>query len=257
MFESHYVCYFFMQWGYMQGLRRVPLEHALLGNMQNDFDAKFGDVCGEAGARFFIIEFKSDRKLFRTEVGTSGKLHRSRLYQHLRHDGRCRDLANLGHFGCYPVEGQSLAFEPYAHCPAPQLSRAELLEAGLATSADSPWNQLNYQDWVIDFQTFYQKVVLSGDEMNAYHTDSFKTGLGLSRPQLEEYVRCMYEHLSYFEDEQGQAVLGALCPASGKVFMFEDSLENLLKRLHRCLAEFRATLHHDHEDPRGTRGPSR
>jgi hypothetical protein len=244
MFESNYTCHFFRLWGYQEGKTGVPLRDALLGNMQNDFDAKFGDVCGAVGTRFFIIEFKASRQGFQDEISPSGKIHRGYLYDHLRTDAFCRSIARQGHFGAYAETNHQLFFEPYAHCVADIKSKAEIIEERLDGLAE-PWHELNYQSWVLDVSDFYMSVTERNSDLSESHPGFFAVGLGITKSHLESYIQCMYEHLESFEDDFGQSILGAFSPQTGKFVAFNGSIDELVNRLHAFFEEMKASQNYD------------
>ena len=239
MFESNYTCHFFRLWGYEEGKKGIQPQDALLGNMQNDFDAKFGDVCAEVGVRYFIIEFKADREGFRKEVSPSGKMHRAHLYQHLRKDATCRAIARQGHFGAYADSRRQLVFEPYAHCVAATQSKSEIAAERLSQNPE-PWHELNYQGWISDFKKLYRSIAEAGADLSELAPGFYKDGLGITKAHLEDYIQCMYQHLEYVEDGSGESILGAYSPATGEFVAFKASLSQLVGRLHSFFAEMRA-----------------
>jgi hypothetical protein len=238
MFESNYTCHFFRLWGYEEGKTGVPLRDALLGNMQNDFDAKFGDVCGAVGTRFFIIEFKASRQGFQDEISPSGKIHRGYLYDHLRTDAFCRSIARQGHFGAYAETNHQLFFEPYAHCVADIKSKAEIIEEQLDGLA-KPWHELNYQAWVLDFSNFFTSVTERNSDLSESQLGFFTKGLGITSSHLAEYIECMYQHLEPVIDDSGKSILGAYAPLTGKFIAFEGSTTELVNRLHDFFEELK------------------
>lgn len=231
MFESHYTCQFFRLWGYEEGKKGAPLKDALLGNMQNEFDEKFGDVCAEIGARYFIIEFKPDRKKFKNEILPSGKLHRYKLYQHLRNDQYCRSIARQCHFGAYPDSNHQLFFEPYAHCMAGIKSKGEIAKE-ILNGTSKPWHELDYRSFVFDFQTFYKSITVEESNLSELCPGFFVNGLGVTREHLRDYVNCMYQHLEMGKDKNGQAILGVFSPKDGSFSSFGGNLNGLVSKLH-------------------------
>lgn len=231
MFESHYVCHFFRLWGYEEGKKGIQLQNALLGNMQNDFDSKFGDVCAEVNTRYFIIEFKRERKNFREEVSPSGKFHRSNLYNHLRIDSRCRSIARQGHLGAYADDNDQLIFEPYAHCVAEVKPREKIIQETL-NSKVATWHELDYRSYFFDFKKFYNLITVDDCNLSEFTPGFFKNGLGITKEHLEDYIYCMYQHLSTAKDESGAAILGAFSPKDGKFVAFNGTINDLISRLH-------------------------
>ena len=201
----------------------------LLGNAQNDFDSLLADVAGNAGTRFFLIEFKRERKGFRQEaIAKSGKPHRQALYQHLRADQKCRQFARAGHFGAYVNEDGSFVFEPYAHAIAESASREAIVRKAL----DTEWHKLDYQSFNISFEDFFGGVSCISDERFGENAMLFKEGLGLPEESFEQYVRCMYQHLESIEHAAGNSMLCIVDPNSKKVIRVMNSLEWLINKLH-------------------------
>lgn len=240
MFESNYTCHFFRLWGYEEGKKGIPLQDALLGNMQNDFDAKLGDFCAEVGSRYFIIEFKTNREGFRKEISASGKMHRSHLYQHLRNDYFCRSIARQGHFGAYPDSAHQLVFEPYAHCPAELKTKKEIVAERLG-SAPEPWHELDYQAWIADFGSFYRSSTEASSDLSDLNPGFFAHGLGITKDHLEKYIQCMYQHLDSIEVDSGETILGAFSPSNGKFVAFKGSISELVNRLHSFFEEMKSS----------------
>jgi len=240
MFESNYTCHFFRLWGYEEGRKGIPLQDSLLGNMQNDFDSKLGDVCAEVGSRYFIIEFKADREGFSQEVAPSGKVHRHHLYQHLLNDSRCRSIARQGHFGAYADSQHQLAFEPYAHCPAKIKTATQILEDRLG-SIQTPWHELNYQSFIADFNKFYRSITEESPNLSEFVPGFFASGLGITKEHLEEYIQCMYEHIDLTKCDAGEAILGAFSPATGKFVVFKGNISELIDRLHSFFKEMKSS----------------
>ena len=211
---------------------------SLLGNMQNDFDNKFGDLCGQVGARFFIMEFKPAREAFKDEISLSakGKLNRAALYDHLHDDSHCRRLSDVGHFGAYANENNQLVFEPYARCMVDKTDE-ELILRGLLLKEDTERHELNYASWASDFSTFYQDTNQANSDLSDYPAGYFKVGLGLTKTHLQAYVECMYQHLQDADNDMGEVVLCAMHPVTGEMVAFRDTLANLLTRLHQHFNE--------------------
>ena len=240
MFESNYTCHFFRLWGYEEGKKNIPLQDALLGNMQNDFDAKLGDVCAEIGSRYFIIEFKTNREGFRKEVSPSGKVHRAHLYQHLKNDSFCRSIARQGHFGAYADPKHQLVFEPYAQCSEEVKTKDKIVAERLDNNPE-PWNELNYQAWVADFGNFYKSITEANLDFSELNPGFFAHGLGITKDHLEEYIQCMYEHLHSVEVDTGETILGAFSPSNGKFVAFKGSISELVNRLHSFFDEMKSS----------------
>jgi hypothetical protein len=243
MFESNYTCHFFRLWGYEEGKKGIPLKDALLGNMQNDFDAKFGDVCAEVGSRYFIVEFKRNRAGFKKEISSAGKPHRAYLYQHIRDDRRCYSISRVGHFGAYADSQHQLVFESYAHCPADNMTEAQIW-ADRLSHAPIPWHAMNYPLRCLDFNDFFQSIANVDSEMSEGNPDFFKKGLGVTKSHLEEYIHCMYQHLESVQDDTGESVIGAFSPSTGKFVAFTGSITELIKRLHQFFAEMKSSQSH-------------
>jgi len=215
------------------------MSEPLLGNMQNPFDALFGDVVGENDGRFFIIEFKRTRDGFKAEISKNGKEDRRNLYEHLREDKDCTDLAFVGHFGGYPTESNQLAFEPYAQCMLPDVSRREQLISALLSQQSRPVEPRRYK---LDFASLYQNLTVSHSVPPVLPNGFFSSGLGLTKDQLEKYVACMYQHLESSEDKNGQAMLGRVDAATGKFSAVTKPIPELVQDLHKHFAEMRNAL---------------
>jgi len=241
MYESHFTCHFFRYWGFLEGRNKEQMVEPLLGNMQNPFDALFGDIVGQTEGRFFIIEFKRDRKDFASEVKEkSGKAHRRELYRHLREDTTCRDISRLGHFGGYPNESDQLCFEPYAHCMAPMQSPRNISDEIILN--DVAFGPLGARSWHVDFSTLYKQLTHYDSTMSAQAPGSFSDGLEITHDQLEEYVACMYNHLQQRVNIKGQAVLGMVDAQTGQFTAVVQSLPLLVQALHDHFAAMRAAL---------------
>lgn len=231
MYESHYVCHFFRLWGAKEGAKGISPDTPLLGNMQNDFDAKFGDVAGKSGCRYFLIEFKANRAGFKNEVsGAKAKLHREKLYQHLINDRQCRDLARIGHFAAYPDSRLDyLQFEPYAHSIAPISTINGIAEKIIID--DDPWHELDYTSFFCGFDQIYEALTNRDCQYSETSPGFYQEGLGLTKDQMKQYVNCMYSHLKQGVDKHGQVVLGVVDPATGAFVSFIGSLDDLVHKL--------------------------
>jgi hypothetical protein len=189
----------------------------ILANAQNPFDNWFGDICGVARHRYFLIEFKRNRSGFLEEVKRgSAKPHRTALSKHLRNDEVCRKIARFGHFDAYQDNAGLLAFEPYAHSVAPRIPAKELIEAVLSSSVSA--FELDYPAWIFNFGQFYN--ALHESDLSLHYQSPpwlFKSGLGIPEADLEQYVLCMYSHLEYFEVEDGVILLAALDPSTNEL----------------------------------------
>lgn len=241
MYESHFACYFFRYWGYLEGKQSHGMSEPLLGNMQNPFDALFGDVVGQSNQRFFIIEFKRNRRDFFDEVNEkSGKPHRSRLYQHLKIDSDCRDISRVGHFGGYPNEHDQLTFEPYAHCMVPIQSQQDITQKiVLRDEASEP---LEFRAWHGGFTAFYKQLTAYPPTMSQAVPGFFTYGLGITREQLEQYVECMYQHLEHATDSDGEGMLGMFDKETGEFKAVVASIPLLIQDLHSHLARMRMAI---------------
>lgn len=183
MYESHIVSHFFRKWGFRDGLATANNTHngdiddvSMLGNMQNKFDAVFGDVALSSRTRFQLIEFKQEAKGFAEEV-KQGKKNRTALHAHLKNCGNCLNLSLQGHVAGY-VDGHVLRLDPYhALCDGLSLSQIESTYPGRA----------------YDFDTYY-------DLWNP-QSGNAQLNVGLDSDQFTTYVNCMYQHLE--TDELG------------------------------------------------------
>jgi hypothetical protein len=240
MFESHLTHHFFRLWGIEEGRTGIQTDTVLLGNSQNEFDHKLGDVAGKAGCRFFLIEFKRKRNGIAAEVSLSEKPHRHYLYWHLREDQTCRQLAFAAHFAAYPDAGKQLAFEPYAHAVAPlggtrRKGFRQYLTKGY-------WHELDYPRIPSSFKEFYAKLTDPNSEMSAQNPGFFLSGLGLPQDRFEEYIDCMYEHLQRGTDSKGNAVLGIFDPTKNEFIAFGGSVEDLVKKMHAAFKWLAANM---------------
>ena len=236
MYESHYVSLFFRLWGATERADGISPEHSLLGNAQNPFDELLGDVAGQAGHRFFLIEFKRDRAGIANEVAPNGKAHRHALYQHLRADQRCRELARFGHLAAYvDASSNKLAFETYAHAAAPMTARPRREEAGEQASPRP--DELDHWVGCIDFSKLHPYLTHPSPEPHETVPGAFASGGGLTKEGLSEYIACMYQHLRKGTDTDGQAVLGVYDPETKSLRSFHGTPTELIYRLHFAFAQ--------------------
>jgi hypothetical protein len=228
--ESQLVGLFMQLWGRRDVQSTEPA--TILNNAQNQFDNWFGDICGEVRFRYFFIEFKKTRAGFLAEIRAgSKKPHRTALYEHLRNDTDCRNIAWHGHFAAYADEGTGkLVFEPYAHSPAPVNSKAEIV--GKEINSTLPWHGLDYRSWCLSFPKLYEAL---HDEDISLHNQTppwlFNKGLGIPEADLEQYVQCMYHHLQYFEQEDGLMVLGAVNPKTNELKVVSSTPFRMVQEL--------------------------
>lgn len=239
MYESHYTHHFFRLWGAREGAQGINPDTVLLGNSQNDFDAKFGDLAGQAGLRYFLVEFKTDRAGIAQEVGVTGKPHRHALYQHLRNDSDCELLASVGHFAGYAEDGL-LAFEPYGHAVAPRQSRKDIVEGVLLKN--KPWHALDYARTPLTFDAFYNALNHADAGLSVTPPGFFSNGIGLPLAKFEEYIACMYQHLTSVVNDDGVMLLGVTHPGTGAFIYFRDTVPQLIARLHAAFNALRATI---------------
>lgn len=250
-YESQVVFEFARLWGRheVKFWASTDVQARLLGNAQNDFDSLLADVAGNAGTRFFLIEFKRERKGFRQEaIAKSGKPHRQALYQHLQSDHTCRQLARFGHFGAYVNEDGSLVFEPYAHAVAAPAIRETIVRQTLGTD----WHELDYQSFKISFTDFFWAVSCISDERYSQNVGLFKDGLGLPDESFKQYVACMYQHLESVEQPAGNCMLCIVDPSSKSVVRVMNSLDWLINKLHsafEAVANIHDTNNKNSNDP--------
>ena len=209
MYESHIVCQFYREWGYLDGLAvaeagiqdEPPI--SILGNMQNKFDAFFGDTALTNFSRYQLIEFKQDAKGFQKEV-MSGKHNRAVLFTHLQKDEQCRQLSYRGHVGGY-VEDNTLLFDPYYVLGAANSEHA--------LKQDVP------ADLFHDFASYYR----------SWHTPDSNGILqvGLSALDFFRYVHCMYQHLP--KDSKG--ILLIYNEDKKQLVPFYGSIKSLIKQM--------------------------
>lgn len=209
MYESHVVCQFFREWGFKDGVaaseksRNGKAESiSMLGNMQNKFDAVFGDVALSHLTRFQLIEFKQVAQGFKDEV-RQGKKNRSALYEHLQIDEPCRKLSVQGHVAGY-VKDNVLRLDPY-----------HVLCAGTPPKVIPT----KLQKFFNDFDSYY--------ELWNQPTGNGQLNVGLDLAQFEQYVSCMYQHLG--TNEAG--VLQIYNEKKNKVVSFYGSIKDLIDDL--------------------------
>jgi len=215
-YESHLVGLFMQLWGRKEGQELEPA--TILNNAQNPFDNWFGDITGEVRFRYFLIEFKTTREGFVKEVEAgSAKPHRTALYAHLREDEDCRKISKYGHFAAY--EGTAprlLVFEPYAHSAAALQSASSIATAILKSTGLR--HEMDYRSWSMDFASFFDE--LHEESLDLHNSNSpwlFSKGLGVPEADLEQYVRCMYQHLQYSETDGGSMMLCAINPSTSEL----------------------------------------
>ncbi len=240
-YESHLVGLFMQMWGRREGMGTEPA--SLLNNAQNPFDHLLGDICGEVRSRYFLMEFKESRKGFYEEVKpNSAKPHRTALYAHLKSDLRCRRIARFGHFAGYlSDETNELAFEPYAHSIATIKAKEEVTSACL--QLDYQWEELEYRSWTMNFNALYDS--LHTPDLTLFGQSSpwlFASGLGVPEADLEEYVKCMYSHLQYMEQDEGVLLLGALNPVTGKFHAIKSTPFQMVADLMNKFESLRRTM---------------
>ena len=205
----------------------------MLGNAQNPLDALLGDLVGCVGARFFILEFKRDRSGFKLEVSDGGKPHRKKLYDHLRKDQYCRELARCGHFGAYLSDSYQLTVEPYAYTPA-VLSYELELDRPLAST-----HELDYWNLKFSLPEFFDHLSVVDDTLEHDGALKFDTGLGLTKNGFAAYVRCMYQHLETNPTESGVAGLLIVDPETKKAGIAFDGFETLVSKVHGFFQKIR------------------
>lgn len=209
MYESNIVCHFFREWGYRDGLAAAEkfctgnIEHvSMLGNMQNKFDAVFGDVALTSRTRFQLIEFKQEAKGFKDEV-KQGKKNRAALYDHLQKDESCRKLSVQGHVAGY-VKDNVLRLDAY-----------HVMCAGTPPEQIPPKLQKLFND----FHSYYER-------WNP-QSSSGQLDVGLDSDQFKQYVHCMYQHL----DTNKEGVLLIFSEKKNEPVHFYGSIKRLIKDL--------------------------
>ncbi|WP_043005169.1 hypothetical protein [Comamonas testosteroni] len=177
MYESHIVCQFFREWGFKDGVAASEKSSkgkaeciSMLGNMQNKFDAVFGDVALSHLTRFQLIEFKQVAQGFKDEV-RQGKKNRSALYEHLKKNEPCRKLSVQGHVAGY-VEDNVMRLDPY-----------HVLCAGKPPKIIPPKLQKLFND----FDSYYK--------LWNQPSGNGQLNVGLDSDQFKAYLHCMYHHL--------------------------------------------------------------
>ena len=259
MYESHYTHHFFRLWGVKEGKKGIDPSALLLGNAQNSFDAKFGDVAAVVNQRFFLVEFKLDRAGIAAEVAADGKPHRFRLHQHLQKDHRCRQLSSLCHFAGYPETRNQLArgqltFERYVDAaevpyePPPVLPKGQIF--GSEPLADKG-PLVRFPRRRADFDNFHALLLDENRTLSRAHPGCYETGLGLPGPAFIEYIACMYQHLTAGQNAKGQAVVGVVDPRTNVFIAFGGTVEELIAVLFKT---FRA-LHKQLEQEQSTADP--
>lgn len=248
MFESHFTHHFFRQWGAKEGATGIEPDALLLGNSQNEFDEKVGDLAGVVGCRFFLVEFKLSRAGIAEEVKKSVKRHRYHLYQHLRKDQNCRQLALAGHYAAYPDEANHLAFEPYAHAVAPRVAKSYI--AAKAMFDDEPKHELDFSRPSISFDKFYGGVTNANEKLSDVNSGLYADGWGLPQAAFEEYIYCMYQHLEEGVSSTGEAIVGMFNPKTKKFTAFRGTIEGLIEKLYAAFEALAKSIESDSKPPR-------
>lgn len=238
MYESNFVFHFARLWGYEEGRAGRGFEARLIGNSQNRFDELIGDVAGQSGKRFFLIEFKRTRDGFLKEVeGSHLKPHRRALYEHLKVDATCRKFARFGHWGGYADSDGNLFFEPYAHAMVPIDGRAleahrKRLRAEWEAGVRHVPHELDTRSSVICFNDFFGAATDRDIALWDQDKRLFGEGLGIPKETLQWYVECMYQHLGGVELSSGDAVLVAINSETKAMTYVMDSIESLVRDVH-------------------------
>lgn len=251
MFESHFTHHFFRQWGAKEGAAGIKPDALLLGNSQNEFDEKIGDLAGVVGCRFFLIEFKLSREGIAEEVKEKVKPHRYHLYQHLRRDQQCRQLAFVGHYAAYPDEANHLAFEPYAHAVAPRMAKSAIL--AIAIFNDEPSHELDFSRPSMPFDGFYSGVTSANENLSEVVPGFFSDGFGLPQAAFETYINCMYQHLEGGVSSTGEAIVGMVNPKTKKFTAFRGTIEDLIEKLYAAFEALAKSIENDVKPPRPSR----
>lgn len=250
-YESQLVGLFMQMWGRHEGRGTEPA--SLLNNAQNPFDHLFGDICGEVRFRYFLMEFKASRSGFAEEVKpNSVKPHRTALYAHLKTDRKCRKIARFGHFAGYlSAETDALAFEPYANSIATITIAGEVASACLEPHYQ--WDELDYRSWTINFNRLYD--LLNTSDLTLFGQSSpwlFASGLGVPEADLEEYVKCMYSHLQYIEQDDGVMLLGAINIVTGEFHAIKSTPFQMVADLKNKFDSLRKTMEKDTRNERNS-----
>lgn len=221
MYESHIVCQFFREWGFRDGLTAAkdgPDSHkpiSILGNMQNKFDAFFGDVAISDQFQFKLIEFKREIAGFGKEVSTSKKNSRGPLYRSLCRDEECLNLSYKGHAGAYEYNNV-LRIDPY-----------HPLVAGVTVKESK--GQV-YESLYNDFDSYYQR-------WNA-NAENEECEVGLNASDFYKYVACMYGHL----DEQSTGYILIRHKKRQVTLPFEGYIKGMIRDLAAVIPELASLL---------------
>lgn len=222
LYESFFTSHFFRLWGQREQALGIPeAQSILLGNAQNFLDAAFGDVSGNVGRKFFLIEFKRTREGIAEEV--KNKIHRKELFKKLQTDESCIALANRGHFAGFPSSEEVIIFEPYfqAALPIPKL--------------------IDGKSWCFSFNELFDRLNKSEEVVTDAEPNisGFVQGLGLTKIEFEKYILCMYEHLEpHITENSGSEVewkimFGVFDKKTGEVYGFVEDFPTLLNHLYK------------------------
>lgn len=215
LYESTLVGAFNYLWGYHDATEGKPSSMAILSNAQNPLDKLLGDMIGHVDGRYFLIEFKADKSGFFDEVhAKNSKVARTDLYEHLRNDSTCRNLARFGHFGVW--SNGTLRVAPYAHAVGPGEYAGP--------------HELNAASFEIDFDKFYAAINCPDKTVHWQRAGLYASGLGLPVNAMLEYLECILQQFPGVVEPsyEANAIFGFCNPDGASVVAIPTSFEGLL-----------------------------
>jgi predicted transcriptional regulator YdeE len=253
MYESHYACHFFRLWGGKDFGQ--PNKAKLLGNMQNPFDGFFGDINGDVNKRYFIIEFKLERKGIWDEVKSKKeKPHRNALFKKLFSNESSRMLSHVGHFAAYE-EQKNLRLEPYVDASIPEKKYAAdqekiLVKIDNLKKLNTLPQGFRIVGRTISFDAFHSLITESDNSISSEFPNFYKYGLGWTRQQLSQYVtEEMYGHLvqgkvknnSKTTDSDTEVLMLGMHNENGEFKAVIGNVEEIIEKLHMAFEEMAKT----------------
>ena len=249
LFESSMVSSFIYMCGYEDHKAgRQRSDSVYLANQQNKFDQLFGDLFGDTGGRFFVIEFKREREDFQKEItGAKAKPMRVALYNELWKDpdhviSRVSNstwaLGRAGHFGAYR-EHDRLKIEAYGRAvhPKPEVEKYVPLTPVAERYLKNSNNKVPFvYSAPLSFDDFYKQTNLRFDQKQRVNSQGsvgigpmvneadypyFLTGLGLPPKAFDEYLRRMLECMN---DAERKKVSGSVKAKKALVGWFSHKL---------------------------------
>lgn len=218
LYESTLVGAFNYLWGYSDAKSNRPSTPALISNAQNPIDSLLGDLIGNVGGRYFLIEFKQLRNGFFDEVhSASAKASRTALYAHIRHDPMCRELARTGHFAAWAA-ADNLIFAPYAHT------------VGRGSFDNGYVHELDHPSYEIYFEAFYAKICTTNLDPFYMENLVYAHGLGISAAGMHKYLECILAAVPRVVNPSAEAnaLFGFWNPTNSGLVAVPTSFDGLL-----------------------------